>query len=678
MSVTRFNRKMQLFFQKDSFFKEVYVKGEVSGANYSSKGNLFFNLKDKDSVVPCVILRKNRRNVDFEIVDGMKLLVIADVVVYRPHGKYQLDVFEVSEDGLGKLFIKYQQLKEKLTKEGLFNKEFKKDLPNFPKSIGVITSKEGSVIHDIIRTVNRQWPYCKLLIFPSQVQGAAATNQLVTQIKKADSFGLDTLIVARGGGSIEDLWCFNDESLVRTVFECETPVISAIGHENDNTLCDLVSDMQASTPTMAANIAINDKEKISNQVSNYNVRLLTFMSSKIDDYKKQFNYMISKQLFTDSNYIYGSKKRDFDDLCNHFGYNSKMLISSKKNILNEIKTSYVIRHPCKIQLDLASTKLNELQNRLIDAINLILKTNRANLDKASDEFKFSSNNYLSTQKIRLNNIKNSYSIQNPCKIQLNKYNNDLKVFQDKLIKSINYKLDSSTKDYENLLNRNLFNNPNLIYKNKVQKLNKLTNEFKNKSNEIILTNSYRLDSVKNKQVIKNPDLIYINKTQELNQLANQFENKSREVILTNFYRLNSVKNKQVIKNPDFIYMKKTQELNGLVNQFENKSREVILTNSYRLDSIKNKKLIKNPEIIFKTKHDDLDKIKEKSIIKNPQKMLDNYNQRLNVCKEKLDKIDQVILLKQEQEKQKSTYRKIIIVIIVIVILIIILLINGGI
>ena len=633
MSVTRFNRKMQLFFQKDSFFKEVYVKGEVSGANYSSKGNLFFNLKDKDSVVPCVILRKNRRNVDFEIVDGMKLLVIADVVVYRPHGKYQLDVFDVSEDGLGKLFIKYQQLKEKLAKEGLFNEEFKKDLPNFPKSIGVITSKEGSVIHDIIRTVNRQWPYCKLLIFPSQVQGAAATNQLVTQIKKADSFGLDTLIVARGGGSIEDLWCFNDESLVRTVFECETPVISAIGHENDNTLCDLVSDMQASTPTMAANIAINDKEKISNQVSNYNVRLLTFMSSKIDDYKKQFNYMISKQLFTDSNYIYGSKKRDFDDLCNRFEYNSKMLISSKKNILNEIKTSYVIRHPCKIQLDLATAKLNELQNRLIDAINLILKTNRTNIDKASDEFKFSSNNYLSTQKIRLNNIKNSYSIQNPCKIQLNKYNNDLEVYRDTLIKSINYKLDSSTKDYENLLNRNLFNNPNLIYENKVQELNKLTNEFKNKSNEIILTNSYRLDSVKNKQVIKNPNLIYINKTQELNQL---------------------------------------------VNQFENKSREVILTNSYKLDSIKNKKVIKNPEIIFKTKHDDLDKIKEKSIIKNPQKMLNNYNQRLNVCKEKLDKIDQIILLKQEQEKQKSTYRKIIIVIIVIVILIIILLINGGI
>ena len=624
---------MQLFFQKDSFFKEVYVKGEVSGANYSSKGNLFFNLKDKDSVVPCVILRKNRRNVDFEIVEGMKLLVIADVVVYRPHGKYQLDVFDVSEDGLGKLFIKYQQLKEKLTKEGLFNEEFKKDLPNFPKSIGVITSKEGSVIHDIIRTVNRQWPYCKLLIFPSQVQGAAATNQLVTQIKKADSFGLDTLIVARGGGSIEDLWCFNDESLVRTVFECETPVISAIGHESDNTLCDLVSDMQASTPTMAANIAINDKEKISNQVSNYNVRLLTFMSSKIDDYKKQFNYMISKQLFTDSNYIYGSKKRDFDDLCNRFEYNSKMLISSKKNILNEIKTSYVIRHPCKIQLDLANAKLNELQNRLIDAINLILKTNRANLDKASDEFKFSSNNYLSTQKIRLNNIKNSYSIQNPCKIQLNKYNNDLEVYRDRLIKSINYKLDSSTKNYENLLNRNLFNNPNLIYENKVQELNKLTNEFKNKSNEIILTNSYRLDSVKNKQVIKNPNLIYINKTQELNQL---------------------------------------------VNQFENKSREVILTNSYKLDSIKNKKVIKNPEIIFKTKHDDLDKIKEKSIIKNPQKMLNNYNQRLNVCKEKLDKIDQIILLKQEQEKQKSTYRKIIIVIIVIVILIIILLINGGI
>ena len=579
---------MQLFFQKDSTFKEVYVKGEVSGVSISSLGHMYFKLKDKKSVVPCIIQRKNRRGIDFEIVDGMKLLVIADVSVYLYHGKYQLDIFDVAEDGLGRLYVKFQQLREKLNDEGLFNDDFKKPLPNFAKRIGVVTSKEGSVIHDIIRTINQKWPYCEILVFPSQVQGASATKQLIKQIKSADSYNLDVLIVARGGGSIEDLWSFNEEPLVRCIFNCNTPVISGIGHEGDVTLCDLVSDVSASTPTMAANFAINDKEKISNQVNNYNVRLITFMSSKIDDYKKQFNYMVSKQLFKDSNYIYDSKEKDFNSLCSRFEYNSNMLITSKKNMFNKIISSYVIRHPCKMQIDSSKAKLNELQKRLIDAADLILKRNRDDLDKTIEEFKFSSKNYLSNQKSRLDTIKNSYSIQNPCKMKLDKYNSDLDISKDKITKSIRYKLDSKLKDFENLLNRNLFRNPSLIYESKSQELNLLTNQFLNKSNEIILTNSYMLDSIKNENVIKNPD------------------------------------------------------------------------------------------IILKTEYDNLEKIKEKQIIKNPYMILDKYNQRLDVSKQKLDKINNVLILKKEQEKQKSTYRKIIIVVVIILVIIIFILINGGI
>ena len=586
--MTNFNRKIQLFFQKDSTFKSVYVKGEVSGVNISSLGHIYFKLKDEKSVVPCIIQRKNRRGIDFEIVDGMKLLVIADVSIYLYHGKYQLDIFDVAEDGLGKLFVKFQQLREKLTNECLFNDEFKKTLPNFAKRIGVITSKEGSVIHDIIRTINQKWPYCEIFIFPSQVQGSFATKQLIKQIKLADSYNLDVLIVARGGGSIEDLWCFNEESLVRCIFECNTPVISAIGHEGDVTLCDLVSDVTASTPTMAANFAINDKEKIFNQVNSYNIRLLTFMSSKIKDYKKQFNYMLSKKLFSDSNYIYGSKENEFNNLCARFVYNSNVLITSKKNKLNKITSSYVIRRPCKIQLDSSKVRLNKLQIRLVDAMNLILKNNKANLDKVCGEFKFSSNNYLSSHKNRLNSIKNSYSIQNPCKIKLDKYNSDLKVSKDKIIKSIDYKLDSKTKDYENLLNRNIFKNSCLIYEFKYQDFKVLTNKFLNKSNELILTNSYRLNSIKNENVIKNPN------------------------------------------------------------------------------------------IILKTKSDNLEKIKGKQIIKNPYMILNNYNQRLSVSKQKLDKINNVLILKKEQEKQKTTYRIIIVAMVIIVIIIIFILINGGI
>ena len=678
MSVTILNRKIELFFIQNSEFREVHVKGEVSGLKISQSGHIYFNLKDKRSYVPCIIYRGNRRNIDFEIKEGMKLFVIANVGVYRPHGKYQLEIFDVAEDGLGKLYIKFQQLKEKLSNEGLFNNDLKKPLPNFAKRIGVITSKEGSVIHDMIRTINQKWPYCELLLFPSQVQGSFATKQLIKQIKLADSYNLDLLIVARGGGSIEDLWCFNEESLVRCIFECNTPVISGIGHEDDITLCDLVSDVSASTPTMAANFAINDKNNISNQVNNCKYRLMDFISSKIQDYKKQYKYMLSKQLFKDSNFIYNSKVNDFNNLCGRFEYNSKMLITSKKNMLNEITSSYVIRHPCKIQVDSSRTKLNDLQKRLINAINLTIKSNKINLDKASDEFKFSSNNYLSSQKNRLNSIKNSYSIQNPCKIKLDKYYSDLNVLQDKLIKSINYKLDTSTKDYENLLNRNLFKNPTLIYDNKSKNLNELSTQFLNKSNEIILTNSYRLDSIKNNNFIKNPNVIFKTKFDDLNVLEDKLIKSIRYKVDLSQKDYVNLLNRNLFKNPCLIYESKYQDFKVLTNKFLNKSNELILTNSYRLNSIKNENVIKNPNIILKTKSDNLEKIKGKQIIKNPYMILNNYNQRLNVSKQKLDKINNVLILKKEQEKQKTTYRIIIIAMVIIVIIIIFILINGGI
>ena len=669
---------MQLFFQKDTTFNEVHVKGEVSGVKIYSSGNIFFKLKDERSTVPCIIRRKNRKCIDFEIVDGMKLLVIADVSVYLYHGKYQLDIFDVAEDGLGRLYVKFQQLKEKLTNEDLFNDKFKKPVPNFAKRIGIITSKEGSVIHDIIRTINQNWPYCELLIFPSQVQGTLATKQLIKQIKLADSYNLDLLIVARGGGSIEDLWCFNEESLVRCIFNCNTPVISGIGHEGDITLCDLVSDVSASTPTMAANFAINDKNKVFNQVNNYKYRLMTFISSKIKDYKKQYNYMLSKQLFKDSNFIYDSKENDFKNLCGRFEYNSKMLITSKKNMLNEITSSYVIRRPCKIQVDSSRAKLNDLQKRLINAINLIIKSNRINLDKASDEFKFSSKNYLSNQKIRLNNIKNSYSIQNPCKIKLDKFYSDLNVSQDKIIKSINYKLDTSTKDYENLLNKNLFKNPTIIYDNKSQDLNELTNQFLNKSNELILKNSYRLDSMKNNTIIKNPNVLFKTKADDLNRLKDQIVKSITYKLDLSQKEYENLLNKNLFKNPTIIYDNKSQKFNILTNQFLSKSNEIILKNYHRLDSIKKENMIKNPNMIIKTKTDDLEKIKENQIIKNPYLMLDKYNQRLDVCKQKLDKVNNIIILKKEQNKQKTFYMRIIIAIIIIVILILFILFNGGI
>ena len=631
LSVSQFNRNIKTIFRNNSNFRNVYVKGEVSGVKISASGHLYFNLKDKRSVIPCVIFKSIRRNIEFKIKDGMKLLLIADVDVYVPHGKYQLIVREVSEDGLGKLYVKYQQLKEKLTNEGLFKHEFKKPLPDFPKRIAVITSKSGSVIQDILKAVKKLWPYCEVIIFPSPVQGKSATKELITQINNADSFNADVIIIARGGGSIEDLWCFNEESLVRSVFKCKTPVISAIGHEPDITLCDLVSDKRASNPTMAATIAINNREKIIGQVNSLNNRLLTYMSSKISEYKSQYDYMLSRQLFSDSTYVYKSKRVDFDNLIRRFEYNSTKLLNSNKNMLSKIKSEYVIRHPCKMQLDSSRHKLNELQNRLIDAVDLILKDKQHNLDKTTEEFRFNSDKFVSNQKFKLNQIKTSYIIQNPCKIQIDNINSNLKISEDKLVKSMNHKMDSSQKEYSNIKNRSLFKNPSVIYMNKSLNLDKLKEKFINQSRELIITNSFKLDSIKNKSVIQNPQLLYQSRYDDLDKLKNKFINNSNDVILANSHRLNLMKNKSVIKNP---------------------------------------------ELIYKTKYGDLNNLKDKSIIKNPYLMLDEHKRKLDVNKEKLDKINQVITLKKEQEKQKAKYIKIIAVIIIILIIIILLLIGG--
>lgn len=623
---------MQLFFQKDSTFKEVYVKGEVSGAKISKSGHIYFSLKDKSSIIPCIIYRKNRRYIDFEITDGMNLFVIADVRVYLPHGKYQLDVGEAFEDGLGKLYVKLQKLKEKLTKEGLFDLENKKPLPDFPKSIGVITSKEGSVIHDILKTVNQKWPYSKIYIFPSQVQGASATNQLIRQIKRADSFNLDVLIIARGGGSIEDLWCFNEESLVRCIFNTNTPIISAIGHESDDTLCDLASDKRASNPTAAANIAINDKNQVKSQVNQYNIRLINYISSKLVDHKKQFNYMLSNQLFCDSTYVYKDKKSHFNDLSKRFEYSSCDLLNQKRNMLSKITSSYVIRHPCKMQLDTSRHKLNKLQSRLINAMDLIIKTNRHNLDKTTEEFKFSSNNFLSNQRFMLNQVKSSYCIENPCKIQLEKSYLRLNNSKSQLIDEIN-----------------------LIIKSNHNNLDKMIDKFKFSSNNLILNQKLRLNQSRSSLDSLNPSKTHIEKYGENLQLLKSNIIKSfNHNIERKENDFNNLLKNNLFKNPDLIYKYKSDNLEKLTNKFINKSNELILTKSYKLDSIKNKNVLKNPNLI-----------------------LDKPEYRLNVCKEKLDKINQVLKLRQEQDKQKSKYRKIIIAIIVMVI-IIILLIYGGI
>ena len=693
---------MENIFKQNSIFQNVYVKGEVSGIYISKIGHLYFTLKDRLSKVPCIVYKWFRKNIGFEIENGMNLLVTANVAVYSPHGKYQLDVRSATDDGLGRLFLAYNQLRKKLKNEGLFDDRNKKGLPKFPKRIGVITSRQGSVIHDIVKTVRQNWPYCQVILFPAAVQGPNSKVELVKQIRRADEFGMDVLIVARGGGSLEELWSYNEEEVVRTIFGCSTPVISAIGHESDVTLADLVSDKRASTPTMAASLAVNDRESIMQEVNHFNSRLITFISSKIDRYRKDYGFMLSKSIFCDSTYVYASKKVDLESLCNRFDNVSSGLLDSNRHMLENIKSEYVIRNPCKMQVDSSRSRLSDLKTRLRDAIDSTMKSNRVNLDQTIPQFNFHSDKLVGSKRHILDKVKSSSVIRNPCVIQIDKIDAGLKSSQDKLMASVNHKFESAQRDFENVLNRRLLKNPELIYLGNSEELSKVCDKFKSQSNELILKNSYRLNMAKTSPAVRNrlDNYLDIRSTQvnNLNFRANQSLNLK---IKENRKNLEIVINRNIIKSPYSIIDDKSNELTKLTDKFSSLSNGIILSNSYRMNAIRAspaiRNYLKNDFKDYSSRLNDmsvslernlnlricenrknLEAISNKNIIRNPYLILESHKMQLNMNKEKLEKLEQIINLKKEQQKQKATYVKIIAAIIAVVIMIIVLLIFGGI
>ena len=274
----------------DSNLKHVFIKGELSNVNLYRSGHLYFTLKDENSQIKGVMFNARRR-LKFKPEDGMKVLIEGKIEVYKKNGVYQLYASEISKDGIGDLHRKYEELKEKLNKEGLFDQAHKKKIPNFPKRIGVVTAANGAAIRDIIITIKRRWPLCEVILFPSLVQGENAAQNIVYQINNADKFDLDTLIVGRGGGSIEDLWSFNEEIVARAIYNCKTPVISAVGHEIDYTIADFVADLRAATPTAAAEIAVPPYGEIKNGVNQLNSRANLAVNKILNENKNKLGFV---------------------------------------------------------------------------------------------------------------------------------------------------------------------------------------------------------------------------------------------------------------------------------------------------------------------------------------------------------------------------------------------------
>lgn len=286
-SVGQVNRYVKNMFTQDFFLQKIYVKGEVSNCKYHTSGHIYFSLKDETGTMSCVMFAGHRRGLAFSMKDGDKVIVGGSVDVYERDGRYQLYAKEITLEGAGALYERYLALKQELEEMGMFAGEYKQPIPKFIRRLGVVTAPTGAAVQDIRNISYRRNPYLQIILYPALVQGAGAAESIVKGIRMLDGLNVDVIIVGRGGGSIEDLWAFNEEIVARAIFECRTPVISAVGHETDFTIADFVADLRAPTPSAAAELAVNDYRSVVESVSAYRQRMYRAISTHLDFYRSR-------------------------------------------------------------------------------------------------------------------------------------------------------------------------------------------------------------------------------------------------------------------------------------------------------------------------------------------------------------------------------------------------------
>ena len=285
-SVTQINTYIKRMFQSDYALRRISIKGQVSNCKYHSSGHIYFSLKDEGSQISCVMFANARYDgLKFELEDGQEVVVDGNISVYERGGSYQLYAQEIRLNGIGELYVAYEMLKQKLYEEGLFDHEKKKPIPKNPKKIGVVTARTGAAIHDIISTAKRRNPYVQLILYPAKVLGDGASDTIVAGIKALDQYGVDIIIVGRGGGSIEDLWAFNEEKVARAIYEAQTPIISGTGHEVDTTIADYAADLRAATPTAACELAVPDIREVMEGITNREYTLRTLLKQVVRRYQ---------------------------------------------------------------------------------------------------------------------------------------------------------------------------------------------------------------------------------------------------------------------------------------------------------------------------------------------------------------------------------------------------------
>lgn len=362
LTVTDINNYIKNIVDGDFFLSNVTLKGEISNLKFHTRGHLYFSLKDENSKINAVMFNYKNLGLNFIPKDGMNVIVKGKVSVFTTGGSYQITVSNMKEDGIGNLYILFEELKRRLEREGLFSPEHKKKLPRIPKKVGVITAATGAAVKDIISTINRRFPLTEIILFPTLVQGVGAKENIVKMINEANESDVDVIILGRGGGSIEDLWAFNEEIVARAIYNSNKPIVSAVGHEIDFTISDFVSDMRAPTPTGAAELVVPSKVEIQSYLNDYKGRIISVINKKIKSYTDTFSKLKSTYILKNPISMYEIDEQKLDNMLEKLGSIMTYKLEREKSKLNNL--SKMISPNMLNRLDKEKIKLENIETKL--------------------------------------------------------------------------------------------------------------------------------------------------------------------------------------------------------------------------------------------------------------------------------------------------------------------------
>lgn len=373
LTVSALTKYIKRKIDRDSHLQNIWLKGEISNFNHHSRGHMYLTIKDDQSRVQSIMFSGNNRHLKFTPENGMNVLIRGDIGVFEPFGQYQLYIQQMEPDGIGSLYLAYEQLKEKLKKAGLFDDTYKQEIPVYPKHIGIITSPTGAAVRDIMTTIKRRYPIVDLTVIPALVQGSSAAGSIKNAIEIANEHHhYDLLIVGRGGGSIEDLWGFNEEIVAQAIFQSDIPIISAVGHETDHTISDFVADLRAPTPTAAAEMAVPSKLELLEKNMNMKDSMTRSLRARIENEQKHLIRLKQSYAFRYPKNLLQQKEQELDKHTERLERGLSHLTTNKQKTYDHAYARFIAQHPRK-QIEQAAKQLTDLIKQQQKDMSHILK-----------------------------------------------------------------------------------------------------------------------------------------------------------------------------------------------------------------------------------------------------------------------------------------------------------------